>query len=151
MRRRKKIRVVGVVQRRDTGRPEVVYGRRCKAEDIEHEVMVAEAEILLGSRIERGAKVGKTEADGMLVRDGQRCFIEVDNSGKMTARQMQAKWKRYEGVEGDILVIATSEGRMQRLRAGGELVKSVALFTTFDRLRSVAEPWIDWHGKTVGI
>lgn len=43
-----------------------------------------------------------------MVRDHKRCYIEVDNSGKMTAQQMQAKWKRYEGVDGFILVVAVT-------------------------------------------
>jgi len=146
--------VIGVVQRRDSGRPEIVYGRRCPQDKIEHEVLVAEFALLfMESALSRGAKVGRAEPDGVMVRDGRRCFVEVDNSGKMTAQQMAAKWKRYEEVEGFILVIALTEGRMQRLRKGAEIVKEVALFTTFDRLRrhECPEPWIDWYGNTLRI
>ena len=77
--------------------------------------------------------------------------LEVDNSGKMTAKQMEAKWKRYSGVDGFILVVAVTEARMQRLRRGAELVKDIALFTTFDRLRKVAEPLIDFWGITTPV
>lgn len=101
---------------------------------------------------ERGAKVGRTEADAAMIRDEERCYIEVDNSGKMSAKQMRAKWRRYQGVEGFILVVAVTEGRMQRLRKDAELVKDQALFTTFGRLNaSVPEPWIDWYGNTTAI
>src|SRR5438874_429267 len=41
-RRRKRIRVIGIVQRRDTGRPEIAYGRFAKYDQIEHEIFVAE-------------------------------------------------------------------------------------------------------------
>ncbi len=107
-----------MVQRKDTGRPEIVYGRRCKPEDIEHELRVAELEIILACEIERSVRIGRTTPDGVLIRDGERCAIEVDNGGKMTAKQMEAKWKRYEGFTGIILVIAMTERRMQRLRTG---------------------------------
>jgi len=96
--------------------------------------------------------VGRTEPDGLIIRDGQECFVEIDNSGKMDAKQMLAKWKRYEGVKGYILVVAVTEARMQRLRKDAESVKDIALFTTFERLHSdLAEPWVDWYGKTVRI
>jgi len=150
---RKRITVIGIVQRRDTGRPEVVYGRRCKQDQIEHEVRVTDfALIFKDSPISRDAKAGRTEADGIMIRDGDRCYIEIDNSGKMTARQMESKWQRYQGVVGYILVVAVTESRMQRLRKGADLVKDIALFTTFERLGSeLSEAWTDWYGNTVRI
>ncbi len=152
-RRRGRVKVVGMVQRRDTGRPEIVCGRSCKQDQIEYEVRVADLALLFrDSPMTRGVKVGRTEADGLMIRDGRRCYIEVDNSGKMTAIQMKAKWKRYDGADGFILVVAVTEGRMQRLRHGAEQVKNIALFTTFTRLQSeMPEPWIDWYGNTVRV
>jgi hypothetical protein len=151
-RRRKRIRVVGVVQRRDTGRPELLYGRPFPRGMEEHEVRVTDLALyFLKYPFSREAKVGRTHADAvMTLEGGRRCFIEVDNSENMTAKQMTAKWRRYEGTEGDILVVCVTEGRMQRLRAGAELVKDRALFTTFARLQSaMTEPWVDWFGNTV--
>jgi hypothetical protein len=147
------MRVIGVVQRRESGRPEIVYGRRCPLDMIEHEVRVTDLALLFpDSLFARGVKVGRTEADAVMMRNDQRCYIEVDNSGKMTQKQMQAKWKRYEGVTGFILVIAVTESRMERLRKGAEAVKNIALFTTFERLHSGKnEPWIDWYGQTTGM
>lgn len=141
------------MQRRDTGRPELVYGLRCKEDQIEHEVRLTDLALyFLDSPMWRNAKVGRTEADGLMIRNGERCYVEVDNSGKMTAKQMEAKWKRYENVDGFILVVAVTEGRMQRLRRGAELVKDAALFTTFERLTSeVPEPWVDWYGNTARV
>ena len=54
-------------------------------------------------------KVGDAEPDAVMVRDGIKFFIEVDNSGKMTRKQMAAKWKRYGKVDGVILVVALTE------------------------------------------
>src|SRR5687768_9301122 len=45
-RKRRRIQVIGIVQRRDTGRPEIVYGRRCQLDQIEHEVRVADFALL---------------------------------------------------------------------------------------------------------
>lgn len=94
-RRRGRIHVVGVVQRRDTGRPEVVHGRRCKQTEVEHEVIVAEFEVLTNIRLERSKKRARTEPDGTGETEGNKVSVEIDNSGKMTVRkQMEAKWKR---------------------------------------------------------
>jgi hypothetical protein len=99
-----------------------------------------------------GVKVGRAEPDAVMEIDGHRFAIEVDNSGKMAARQMAAKWERYQGEDEDILVVALTEGRMERLRKGAEAVKDRAMFTTFARLRSGSlEPWVDWYGKTTGL
>src|SRR4051812_33482881 len=43
-RRRGAVKVVGVAQRRDTGRPEIVLGRSCPQNLIEHELTVGEVE-----------------------------------------------------------------------------------------------------------
>lgn len=141
------------MQRRDTGRPELVYGKSCKQDQLEHEVRVTDFALFFRDcPFERGAKVGATEADGLLVRHGQRCYVEIDNSAKMTRKQMDAKWRRYAGCDGFVLVVALTEARMQRLRQWAVAMKEIALFTTFDRLRSgLCEPWIDWHGNTVRI
>src|SRR2546423_1413528 len=62
-RKRKQVRVRGVVQMKATGRPELVYGQKCKEEELEHEVLVTEAELLLG-RFERRVIIGKAISDG---------------------------------------------------------------------------------------
>lgn len=120
---------------------------------MEHEVRITDLALIFPEcSLEREVKVGRTVADAGMIREGKQCYIEVDNSGKMTAKQMEAKWKRYEGVEGFILVVALTEARMQRLRKGAARVKNLALFTTFARLQStVPEPWIDWYGNTTAI
>ena len=63
---------------KETGRPELVYGKRSKEDEIEHEVLITEAEIFLGT-FQRNVRVGKTTADGLLIREGTRFYIEVDN------------------------------------------------------------------------
>lgn len=143
--------MVGIALRRDTGRPEIAYGRKCKPQELEHELRVTDfANSFKDAAISREAKVGNTEADGSMTLDGERCFLEIDNSGKMNGKQMKAKWKRYEGVKGWILVVAVTEGRMERLRRGAELVKNAALFNTFARLKE-GLPWSDWYGNTADL
>ncbi len=152
MRWRGLIAVVGVVQRKDTGRPEIAYGRRCKPQDIAHEVSIADIENCLGAVLTRGVKVGRTEPDGFMRRDGTDMAIEMDRSGKMTQKQMDAKWDRYRGFNGLILVVAMTESRMQRLRKGADAVKGQAMFTTLTRLKSgMSHPWIDCIGDPVSI
>ena len=161
-RKRGKIRVVGIVQRRDTGRPEIAYGRRCKPNDIEHEVRVADLELILKVKIERGVQINGAEPDGAAEIGGRTCYVEVDHSGKMTAGQMKEKWRRYCSVvqEGEeevrrpptdcfILVVAMNEGRMKRLMDWSGMVREVALFTTFARLKNTVQPWVDCTGGTV--
>src|SRR5258708_5012691 len=83
-RRRRELQVVCIVQRRDTGRPEIAYGRWCKQDQIEHEVRVTDfGNLFKEYPMARGVKVGRTEADGVIVIDGRTCEIEIDNSGKM--------------------------------------------------------------------
>src|SRR4051812_19994870 len=70
--KRGRIKCRGAVQLNDTGRSQLVYGRRAK--DLAHNVTVAEVEVTTGWRIEPDAKVGKTEADGVTLIDGRRFF-----------------------------------------------------------------------------
>jgi hypothetical protein len=143
------VRAVCVVQMRETGRPEVCYGRPPKAGDEEHEVRVAEIEVVTGWRIER-CRLGKAQPDGVATVNGQTCAIEVDNS-RMSRKQYAAKWKTYDGVDAFILVITTSEQRMQKLRADAatSAVADRVFYSTFSRLENVAEPWVDCSGNAL--
>ena len=62
-RRRKRVRVRGVVLLNGTGRPELVYGQKCREEELEHEVLATELELILG-RFERRVPVGKAWPTG---------------------------------------------------------------------------------------
>ncbi len=128
----------------ETGRPELVYGKTCKAEEIEHEVLITELELLLGGTVQRNVVVGKTTADGLLIREATRFYVEVDNES-MTTKQMREKWVRYDGVDGYILLVCRTHGRLRRLIRSAERVKSVVLFSRFAWLRreGVREKWID--------
>ena len=153
-RRRKRVRVRGVVLLNGTGRPELVYGQKCREEELEHEVLATELELILG-RFERRVRVGKAVADGMLVKGGRRFAIEVDNH-TMTAKQMREKWKHYAEAgwaNGDaeryLLVVCRTKARLKRLIRGCGPVRGVALFSLLKwlRYRRVKYPWIDWRGN----
>src|SRR5438309_405607 len=64
-RKRRRVRLRGMVVLNGTGRPELVYGQRCKEDELEHEVLVTELELLIG-RFERRVKLGKAVTDGLL-------------------------------------------------------------------------------------
>jgi len=144
--------VRGTVFFNAVGRPQTVYGQRCNEDQLEHEVWITEAELLLGGRVTRGARVGQTVADALLVREGVQFFIEMDNE-TMSPKVMREKWLRYGEIDGFILVICHSKERMRRLLKCADMVKTVALFTRFRWLKAkhVKQPWIDWYGKRTSI
>ena len=135
----------------ETGRPEMVYGKRSKECELEHEVLITEAEILLG-KIERNVRVGKTTADGMWIREGTRFYIEADNES-MGGKQMREKWVRYGEFDGFILVICRTKGRLKALIKSAEKVKNFVFFSRFTwlRMKNVKQKWIDSFGKRAEI
>lgn len=140
----------GTVLLNRTGRPEIVYGKPCSPELLAHEVWVTEAELLLCRPIKRGVRVGKAITDGLMMKDGERFWIEMDNE-TMSMRQLREKWRKYGKVEGFILVICHSKTRLRKLIKSAEQVKAVALFTRFRWLRAknLTQRWIDWWGNRV--
>lgn len=144
LRKQGRLKVAGVVQRKDGGRPEIAYGRRAK--DLEHAVQITELELLIG-RIELPVKCGKAEPDGMFQGDA----VELDFSGKENKKQWQGKLAKYPREETWILVVAMSEARMQRLRAWSESLKDWMVFSTFDRLRAGGQAWVDCQGNVTAL
>lgn len=136
----------------ETGRPELVYGKRCKPDEIDHEVLITEFELLVGATMQRNVSAGKAIADGMFVRDGIRFFVEVDNE-TMTSKQMREKWIRYGDIDGLLLLVCRTKGRLKRLMRSAERVKKVLLCSRFAwlRMKNVKEKWIDWYGKRAAL
>ena len=137
---------------RDTGRPQLVYGKRCKDDEIEHEIFITEFELLIAGTLQRNVPIGKTTADGMFIREGTRFFVEVDNE-TMTPKQMREKWVRYEKIDGFILLVCRTRGRLKRLMRSAERVKKFILFSRFEwlQMKNVKEKWIDGYGKRAEI
>lgn len=135
-----------------TGRPELVYGKKCREEELEHEALITEAEILIGAPFLRSVPVGKTVADAKTIREGIDLYLEVDNES-MTATQMRDKWERYEGIDGFILLVCRSKGRLRRLIKGAQPVKRIILFSRFKwlRLKHVNKRWVDWKGNRIDL
>ncbi len=133
------------------GRPDIVYGKECKEDNLEHEVWLTEAELLMGITFERNTKVGNTTADAKFVDAGNTFWVELDNE-TMPAKQMREKFLRYENSEGFILVICHRKSRIRLLqKCAGAVIKRI-LFTRFRWLRSsVKERWIDGSWKRVSI
>lgn len=143
-RKRKRIRIRGVVQLNANGRPELAYGKKCRIDELEHEVLNTEAELLIGGPYERNVPVGKTIADAATMRNGIRFFVEVDNE-TMSPKQMREKWSRYKGARGFILLVCRTKSRLKRLIKSARSVKGVILFTRFHWLRCehLKRRWID--------
>lgn len=129
-----------------------MYGPARRAAQLEHEVWVTEAELLLGGAFARDAPAGDATADGLLVRGGRRFLVEVDNE-TMTEGQLRDKWRRYDGSPDFILVICHTKRRLRLLLRSAATVCDRALFTRFRWLGSarVREPWFDWYGHRTGI
>lgn len=151
-RRKKKLRSVGLIQPAPTGRPEIVYcGWFPKQDQLYHEVMITEFRLLfLDAEFRRNVQVKQTCADGVLIRDGRTCNVEID-MGTMPKKQMKSKFLRYREATDFLLVVCPTEKRLQQVMLWSEHVRDIALFTTFDRLKTVPEPWSDHCGNTARI
>src|SRR4051812_27569711 len=64
----RRLPVRGSVLVNDTGRPDLVYGRPCPQQFLEHEVSVTELELLIG-RFDRRRRIGMAEPDGLFIVD----------------------------------------------------------------------------------
>lgn len=123
-----------------------------KADNLEHNVLIVEAELLLEMNFTMNVKVGATTADASFVHDAIRYFVEIDNE-TMSPQQMREKWLKYQAFDGVILLICHTKNRLRRLLKSAERVKEQLLFTRFERLQStrIREPWLDWHFKRLSI
>ena len=91
-RKRGSIHVAGWLLLRESGRPEIAYGRRCRPDELAHEVGVAEVQLHFSDcPFDRGEAVGETEADAAFTLDGERMYLEVDWSQNMSRLQMKEK------------------------------------------------------------
>lgn len=150
-RRRNRVRMVGIVQEKATGRPAYIYGRYAKQQELFHELAVGRFALVYREHwtFSRDAAVGKTVADAAMTNGGRKAWLEVDNAHKQTKAQYRAKWRLYSGVQDFVLVVCHTERRMQKVRSWSEPVREIALFTTFERLASEQdEPWIDFDGHS---
>jgi hypothetical protein len=132
----------------DTGRSEKVFGKECPEWLLSHEVAVTEAELLLGGIASRNPRVGDTTADALLIRNGRRFYVEIDNQTE-TGRQLRQKFQRYRGVRDIVLVVCRTKARLRTIIRNAGSVKEIALFTRFRWLRSpvVKRIWLDSFGE----
>lgn len=151
--RRRKIRAIGLVLLKGTGRPQIVYGgRKIKLGMLEHEVLITELRLhFFPHPFERSVPIGKTTADALLFKDQTKFWIELDTN-RMDQRQMRAKWLRYGNCQDFILIVCQSEKRLKRLKESAQQVKHIALFTTMNRLKLGRDkPWEDCEGKATNV
>src|SRR2546421_110002 len=73
-RRLGRLEIAGIVQRRESGRPEIVYGKKTRDIQLEHDIRITDlANIFKDSVLQRNVKVGDTWADAFMIREGTQC------------------------------------------------------------------------------
>ena len=149
-RKRRGIRLVGIVQLNVMGRPQMAYGRPCKMRNIPHEISVCEASLLTGLEFQRTKTGGATEPDGIAEKGGVKFFLEVDESSHLTKKQYETKSQGYAKVEGFVLIVTHGEERMKRVMGWCGAMDEVALFSTFERLKA-GQGWQDRRGEVVEV
>ena len=154
LRKRGKIRPVGTVMLKDSGRPLVVYCNTWQPKDLRHEVLLTDFLLLYPQAIvRRGYAVDETiRPDAELTFGSRRLLVELD-TGEMTHRQVQQRWSVYRGVEDLLLVVTCSPTRLENLRRTCEAVANIALFTTLDQAKPspFGEIWIDHFGNKAAL
>ncbi len=147
---RKRIRLIGTVSRK-TGRPEHVYCRwRVKPDHLLHEVELTELCFRLhAGAIRRGPHVvdANVRPDAEVRIDGRVYYLELDR-GSMGFRQIEGRFRGYEGCPHLSLWVCPTTERAEALRSRAGGLRSTALFTTW--AEAIADPhaaiWWDAGG-----
>jgi hypothetical protein len=141
---------------RDEGRPLVVYcnGWRPKEDHMRHEVLLTDFLLRYPqASVRRGYDVDQPiRADAEMVLNSRRYFVELD-TGEMTHRQVRQRWSVYRDVTDFLLVVTSSESRLEGLRRNAEAVAGIALFTTLTAAMEspLGEIWIDCAGNRAAL
>ena len=154
--KRGQIRYVGSYMEKESGSPRKVFcnGWRPPVDTLPHEIMGTR--FLLKYDLDkcvRGYDVDKrTRADAEIWMGGRKYLVEID-TGKVKYRRIQARWRKYRGVEDFLLVVTSTEDRMKRVIEHSSEVAGIALFTTLDK--ALDDPygviWVDCFGKEVAL
>ena len=161
LRERGKLKYVGSVQLRDTGRPQDVYcnGWSVNTRHLFHEIKETDflrcyepdAQIVRDpSRVDQRIN---PDAEVIFPKTGRFFFVEID-TGTEDLGFVVDKWRRiYSKVREFLLVVTLSPVRMQHLIERAEQVKEIALFSTLDAV--LADPhgpvYCDAYGETGAI
>lgn len=137
LRKRGKVRLVGRVQLKETGRPRDVYcGWHPKADTLLHELLLTRFLLKFPSQsIRRKNLEPFNHPDAEILIGETRYYVELD-TGTMSHKQIEQRFDEYRGALGTILWVTLSEERLQGLRAKAGPIKDIILFTTLDRFLS---------------
>lgn len=152
--RRGKIKRVGLVQLKDTGRPEYLYYcRNMKVDNAQHNaelarllmVFVGWVEVLTGPDVDQTLFPDAT----LIYSNGQKFHIEWD-TGSMTYRQViEQRWEKYKDTNDIVLWISSTETRRNGFisRAKDHPINRVMLFATYDdALQPFSDIWYTFDG-----
>ena len=148
---RRKVKLCGMAQLNDRGRPSYVFARwTLKVDTCRHEVLLTEFLIpFFLAEIIRGYETDRTlRPDAEMTINGHKYLVEQDCCTMSYHDIVHKRFKKYEGYDGVVLWVTLTDARMDGLRRRAERVKDNALFTTLTS--SLKEPfggvWIDYSG-----
>ena len=154
--KRGRIRLLGYVMRCEVGRPLAVYGwHPVKQENLLHEVELTRAWLAITrNRQHTALRLDSVDQyrkpDMELWMEGDHYYVELDR-GTVSHRAQAKRWELYRTVDDrhhELLVITTSEARMDELIKHADAVRHIARFTVLETLLETPKEnvWIDCSG-----
>lgn len=152
--KKEKIKVVGMIQAKGTGRPKKLFGTRAiKTDQAEHEHRITWVRV----SYPKAAFVRGTAVDPQYRADAEMqleefYMVEVDR-GTESAEQVQKRFQVYAAYEGFVLWIAPDAKRREFMRKLAEPVAHNALFSTLPEVieSPFGNHWLDYYGQSASI
>ncbi len=150
-----KLDVLGEV-RGSNGRPKLIYGRKCKCDNLLHEFELSAVLVHLeaeGWEWCRGASVNpRFRADAEIRRYGQVFRLELDR-GTRRRHSLQEQLERHAKSQDFVLYVVPSERRMREVKELGENLREQLLCTTFAKAAKdpFDEIWEDVYGHRTSL
>ncbi|MCH9789181.1 MAG: hypothetical protein K0U82_00070 [Planctomycetes bacterium] len=90
------------------------------------------------------------QPDIEMYRNDEIFYIEID-TGKVPYARQKVRWAKYENYEGVLLIVTSSQIRLNGLIQGADAINEIALFTTFEELfgEPRGEIWQNTKGYVV--
>lgn len=134
-----RLRLIGKVISKESGRPENVYcnGWKPKADQLDHELLLTDfCSCFPDADFKRGWIVDRSlKPDAEMVLGRIRFNVELD-TGEQSLTQVRNRQKRYAGSTDFLLYICQTERRLESLRKNAEAcVQSLVLFTTLSAVQ----------------
>lgn len=154
LRNRKRITHRGTAMINHSGRPQDVYCNdwKPKHNNLRHEVLLTDFLLLYpDAAIVRGYDVDrKIRPDAEMSFDNgkKHHFVELD-TGHVRYNKLKERWKAYGNTKDLLLVVTSTQKRLQNLLKHSQRVAHIAVFTTLAEARKNphGKIWIDTSGN----